>query len=410
MASLLTQCPHCHISFRVNRNQLALAQGQVRCGSCLSVFSAPENEIRVKTAPAPPLLDQPLSDKELRAAIEYHEYDNDDDEDFEDDESADVAELEDEELDDEQSRSDEEDSDEDFEDEDEGEPEDAAELDNEEPEDGEEGDSEDDDQDEDAEEPEDEEHEDHEPSLREPVLNLDDDMPSFSAFSDGAPKEPGFSALDGDDDEDYPPRRSRSTAPLHGAHAASDEGDDDADDFDEAPAQLAPPPARRGFFASLLLNLGLVALVLLLALQLINANLERLSQNANFELLRPFVCGLLDCPTATTPAPSPLSADSLVVRIHPTQPNALEVSATLRNNGAATQPLPNIELIFRDTQDVVVASRVFTPQQYLPPESSGTTELPSQRSLQLRVEIVNPGFEALNYELVLLPPEGARIF
>jgi predicted Zn finger-like uncharacterized protein len=38
--SFVTQCPHCHTSFRVSHNQLSVARGAVRCGSCLHVFNA----------------------------------------------------------------------------------------------------------------------------------------------------------------------------------------------------------------------------------------------------------------------------------------------------------------------------------------------------------------------------------
>ena len=38
--SFITQCPHCGTSFRVRSEQLAVANGSVRCGACLQVFGA----------------------------------------------------------------------------------------------------------------------------------------------------------------------------------------------------------------------------------------------------------------------------------------------------------------------------------------------------------------------------------
>ncbi|MCW9013622.1 MAG: DUF3426 domain-containing protein [Gammaproteobacteria bacterium] len=35
-----TECPHCHTVFRVSEQQLAQAEGQVRCGHCLAIFTA----------------------------------------------------------------------------------------------------------------------------------------------------------------------------------------------------------------------------------------------------------------------------------------------------------------------------------------------------------------------------------
>lgn len=43
--SFITQCPHCQTRFRVNSAQLGAASGAVRCGTCLKVFSAPQNMI-----------------------------------------------------------------------------------------------------------------------------------------------------------------------------------------------------------------------------------------------------------------------------------------------------------------------------------------------------------------------------
>ncbi len=51
--SFITQCPHCNTSFRVRNEQLAIANGSVRCGACLQVFSA-RNHIMKSTQPEPP--------------------------------------------------------------------------------------------------------------------------------------------------------------------------------------------------------------------------------------------------------------------------------------------------------------------------------------------------------------------
>ncbi len=48
-----TQCPHCGVKFQITAQQLALANGTVRCGSCLQVFHASQNLIPL-TENAPP--------------------------------------------------------------------------------------------------------------------------------------------------------------------------------------------------------------------------------------------------------------------------------------------------------------------------------------------------------------------
>ncbi|MDN3648506.1 DUF3426 domain-containing protein [Reinekea marina] len=49
--SFITQCPHCGTSFRVRTEQLAVANGSVRCGACLQVFSA-RNHLVTTSIPA----------------------------------------------------------------------------------------------------------------------------------------------------------------------------------------------------------------------------------------------------------------------------------------------------------------------------------------------------------------------
>ena len=48
MSSRVTQCPKCQTSFRVTDAQLDIANGAVRCGSCLHIFNAPEHWIDEK--------------------------------------------------------------------------------------------------------------------------------------------------------------------------------------------------------------------------------------------------------------------------------------------------------------------------------------------------------------------------
>ncbi|MAY41608.1 MULTISPECIES: DUF3426 domain-containing protein [unclassified Neptuniibacter] len=47
--TIITQCPHCIALFKVTPGQLKIADGQVRCGNCLHVFSALDNIPREDT-------------------------------------------------------------------------------------------------------------------------------------------------------------------------------------------------------------------------------------------------------------------------------------------------------------------------------------------------------------------------
>ena len=44
---LITRCPQCNTTFRIIENQLEVASGAVRCGSCLEIFAARNHLIEV---------------------------------------------------------------------------------------------------------------------------------------------------------------------------------------------------------------------------------------------------------------------------------------------------------------------------------------------------------------------------
>ena len=50
MVLYLTQCPSCKTNFRTSPAQLDAAQGSVRCGACLSIFSAQSNRTALEMA------------------------------------------------------------------------------------------------------------------------------------------------------------------------------------------------------------------------------------------------------------------------------------------------------------------------------------------------------------------------
>ena len=64
----LTQCPHCKASFKVSEEQLGVANGRVRCGSCMNIFDAIAYSISKidnnNETPSTPSSDNPLVDLE----------------------------------------------------------------------------------------------------------------------------------------------------------------------------------------------------------------------------------------------------------------------------------------------------------------------------------------------------------
>jgi len=515
MASLLTQCPHCQTSFRVSRPQLGAANGQVRCGACLGVFSAVANEIRVKPAapltsgswldddpepahdaptPAPgaswldddaataaqtqdphprqnsswlddepPTLDLPVQEpaaaapqaentgqapEEMPAWVAETRQDaspwEEDPPETEPDWDAEprweaptpeeVPNWEGAAHEADPPWGDEPDQEPDDAPDDEPDwepelPEDSAPAASSPPaqaplwnatlsarhEDVEEYTDEDGDEDEEAAEP----FARAEPFMGVDTDELEDDTPPLFADHDDDP--PLFAThdddplLEQDDADDYETVRTRYAAeePARGAAKARLRGyledleDDDAleelgpdtlEYVDEEPLTIAPASAAGHLWRNLALGLGSLALLGLLGLQYVASHLDALNSSTRFALFRPTLCAVLTCPPPA-PLPAQFATQQLVVRAHPSVRNALEVSFIFANESTRAQPFPTLALSFHDNQDHLVASRRFVPEEYLPPELNALGTMPPASSVQVQLEIVDPGNDATRYSI-----------
>ena len=119
--------------------------------------------------------------------------------------------------------------------------------------------------------------------------------------------------------------------------------------------------------------------------------------------LMPYVCRILECPLVERSQLASLVSEQLLVRSHPGYAQALEVSFIFRNDALEAQPFPALELSFNDTSNQLLANRLFKPADYLPGELQ-TSEMSAQSSLQITLELVDPGSEAVNYTLAFRAP------
>ena len=87
------------------------------------------------------------------------------------------------------------------------------------------------------------------------------------------------------------------------------------------------------------------------------------------------------------------------LRTHPTRPGALQLSATIVNRAARTQPYPVLEVSLLDASGDELARRRFEPQDYLArgiPSDSGMTP---QAYLPLVLDLDDPGAQAVGFEI-----------
>lgn len=152
----------------------------------------------------------------------------------------------------------------------------------------------------------------------------------------------------------------------------------------------------------LMLILGLLAILLFSATLLVQLAYFRSSQLLDrFPALQPLVervCTKLPCRYS---GPRDISQIKLVnrdIRAHPKVNNALLISATFINRAPFKQPYPDITITLSDLSGAMVAQRRFTPAEYLGRLNSPFLLMPSSKPVQIALEVIDPGKDAVNFE------------
>lgn len=147
---------------------------------------------------------------------------------------------------------------------------------------------------------------------------------------------------------------------------------------------------------------GSVALLLLGACQVFYFNFGEWSRTQQWRPFYTQVCTYVGCTLPTVQDIKTMKASQLVVRSHPSLANALVVDSLLENEADFAQPFPDLTLIFKDLNEHVVASRRFSPDEYLSGEVAGTQSMPSQTEVHVALEILDPGQNAVSYSIQLV--------
>lgn len=147
---------------------------------------------------------------------------------------------------------------------------------------------------------------------------------------------------------------------------------------------------------------GSVALLLLGAFQVFYFNFPEWSRTQQWRPFYTQACSYVGCTLPTIQDIKTMKASQLVVRSHPSLANALVVDSLLENEADFAQPFPDLTLIFKDLNEHVVASRRFSPDEYLSGEVAGTQSIPSQTEVHVALEILDPGQNAVSYSIQLV--------
>ncbi|MEA3413041.1 MAG: DUF3426 domain-containing protein [Pseudomonadota bacterium] len=152
----------------------------------------------------------------------------------------------------------------------------------------------------------------------------------------------------------------------------------------------------------LLWGAGSIGLVLLLATQVTWFHRDTLSTHPTTGAVIRSLCSHVDCALAVQADPDKIILESRNVYTHPDQPQALMISAVLRNDAAFAQPPPILKVSFSDLQGTVLAARVFHPDEYLAEAGIAGRLLAPGESAPVRLELLDPGGPALNFEIEFL--------
>ena len=148
--------------------------------------------------------------------------------------------------------------------------------------------------------------------------------------------------------------------------------------------------------------LGALALLLSLLAQIGYAERAILLDDAHVRPLLDRACTAVGCRLPLRHDPARLELLSRDIRPHPSVPDALIVSATLRNDADFAQAFPEVEITLSDLDENRIAMRRFRPQEYISDSRSLAAGLAPGATAALVFEVADPGKNAVAFEFKFL--------
>lgn len=162
------------------------------------------------------------------------------------------------------------------------------------------------------------------------------------------------------------------------------------------------PKKKRRFFWLWLVG----ALLLLLGLAGQGLYFFRSELAARQPALKPLLqqfCGVLRCSIRLPADPSLLSIETSDLAADPGQANWVTLNAILRNRAKQAQEYPQLELTLTDTQDKMVARRIFPPEAYAKNADLGRG-MPPNEELTVKLHLDLGDLKAAGYRVYLFYP------
>lgn len=115
-------------------------------------------------------------------------------------------------------------------------------------------------------------------------------------------------------------------------------------------------------------------------------------------------CELMGCSVSPARPQQLLDIESSDMQSDPLRPSIVTLSATVRNHALYPQALPLFELTFIDAENRSLASRIFRPDMYLPPDANPTESIPPGKEFNVKLNLDTTDLNPAGYRLSLLYP------
>lgn len=165
-------------------------------------------------------------------------------------------------------------------------------------------------------------------------------------------------------------------------------------------------PTRRPWRA-VLLGLGSLLLIVGVMGQYLYFNFDSAGRHPQLRPLLEPLCNALGCTLPSQVNLDAIVGTNLVVRSHPHEANALVIDVIIKNKAGFVQPFPAVLLSFDDVNGNPVAHRRFQPQEYIHDAAIDIQRMPPDTPIHLTLEIVDPGRDAVNYQIQFQPAQTA---
>ncbi len=109
------------------------------------------------------------------------------------------------------------------------------------------------------------------------------------------------------------------------------------------------------------------------------------------------LCRILPCAESEFTSPEQIRLLERNVFTHPIAANALMVTGSFSNEAPFAQKMPEMLISLFDVQGKLIANRLFKPGEYLLRDRDRNV-IEASATIQFRLEIVDPGTDALTYE------------